>query len=147
MAGQFSGKRVITGAHGSLTWDGMPVMEVTNCDVSVDLDRSDVYVGMDKDSKLNGIGGNLKFGVDHVFSRAAGLLEQLKQGKDPRVFISVVLADPDATGGGQERVNIADVQLTNFPLTSFTKGEHGKQEFSGRFCVVRDSEFADFIGV
>lgn len=142
---QFSGKRVVTGTQGRAFWDGAPVLEVTGVTVDVELERSDVYVGMDKDSKLNGITGRITFSIDGVYSRSKALLDELKKGKDPRIMLSFVLDDPDAMGGQNERVNIANCWFNSFPLTGFTKGEHVKREFELGFRTTLDSEFAEAI--
>lgn len=145
MTKDFSGKRVITGTQGTIYWDGEPVIEVTEFMAEVELERSDVYVGMDKDSKMNGIAGTLSFSIDQVYTRSAAILKELKAGRDPRVMISGLLKDPDAVEGQQERVNIANCWFNKFPLSGFTKGEHNKQQYELGFRVTMDSEFADAI--
>lgn len=142
---RLDGRMVTTGAHGYMMWDGELVLEVTSVDVTAELDRSDVYVGMDKDTKLNGLGGTISFAVDHVYSRSAKLLEALKAGKDPRVVLSLSVEDPDAVGGKIERVNIANVWFTKIPLIGFQKGEHNKREYECGYRVSSDSEFGELI--
>lgn len=145
MAKDFSGRRVLTGTQGTIYWDGEPVIEVTEFMAEVELERSDVYVGMDKDSKMNGISGTISFSIDQVYTRSAALLDALKAGHDPRVLISCLVKDPDAVGGQQERLNIANCWFTKLPLAGFTKGEHNKQQYELGFATTRDSEFADLI--
>lgn len=145
MSRQYEGKRVLTGTQGKLYWEGMPVLSVSSASASVDLERSDVYVGMDKDSKLNGITGTVSLTIDHVYSKAADLLAELKSGRDPRVLLSIAITDPNAMGGQQERVNIANCWFTKFPLASFTKGEHVSHEYELGFRVTADSEFSQAI--
>lgn len=145
MSEQYTGKRVVTGSQGMLYWNNVPVLSVVSVEVGVELERSDVYIGMDKDSKLNGIGGTISLSVDHAFSRATELLKELKAGRDPRVLLSFVIKDPDAMGGQIERVNIANCWFNSFPLTSFSKGEHVTHDYDLGYRVTADSEFAQAI--
>ena len=139
------GRMVTTGAYGTMTWDGELVLEVTSVDVGADLDRSDVYVGLDKDSKLNGLGGTISFAIDHVYSRSAKLLEALKAGRDPRVVLNLTIEDPDAVGGGIERLNIANVWFNKIPMIGFQKGEHNKREYECGYRVQHDTEYGETI--
>lgn len=145
MSQQYEGRRVLTGTQGKVFWDGMPVLSVSAANADIELDRSDIFVGMDKDTKLNGVGGTVSLTVDHVYSKAADLLAELKAGRDPRVMLSIVISDPDAMGGQQERVNMANCWFTKFPLAGFTKGEHVSHEYELGFRATADSEFAQAI--
>lgn len=52
------GFRRIAGARGTLHWDGDPIFEVTECNADLDLERGDVQIGLDVDSKITGIKGS-----------------------------------------------------------------------------------------
>lgn len=140
-----TGKNVLTGSEGKAFWDGDPLFILKSFVANVDLERSDIYVGKDKDTKLNGLAGTITLSIEHVFTKQAVLLEELKAGSDPRVLLSLVIADPDAVGRQKERVNIANCWFNKFPLASATTGEHVTDEYELGFCVARDSEFAQAI--
>lgn len=118
------GFRRISGTWGSLHIDGELIFECEGVEAFVEVQRGDVYVGNNVDSKANGLAGSGTMTIKHVYTRGVKkYLDVLKEGRDPRFLMSVALEDPDAVGGQKERINIGNCWINNLPLSNFTKGE------------------------
>lgn len=142
---KLEGRRVINGAFGTFIWDGEPIFEVRNVVADVEIEREDVPVGIDIDSKMTGIRGTGSFTIYHVYTRQIKRMsDSYKKGIDIRSLLSVVNRDPDATGGQTERVNIANVWFNKYTLAQFARGEINEKEFEFGFTVT-DSDIAEGI--
>lgn len=139
------GFRRIAGAWGTLHWDGDPIFEVTECNADLDLERGDVQIGLDVDSKITGIKGSGSFKVQHVYTRGIKkLTDAYKKGHDPRSVLSLALNDPDAVGGQRERVNLGNVWFTKLTMAGFTKMEIVEKTYEFGFTL-GDSDIAEGI--
>ncbi|NLY09365.1 MAG: terminase [Tissierellia bacterium] len=145
MSNENKGMRRIAGAWGTLHWDGEAVFEVEECSADIEVERGDVMVGIDVDSKMTGLKGSGSFKVQHVYTRGVKkLLDAYKKGHDPRSVLSLALNDPDAVGGQRERVNLGNVWFNKFQVAGFTKPEIVGREFEFGFTPT-DSDIAEGI--
>ncbi|MDO5096501.1 MAG: phage tail tube protein [Peptostreptococcaceae bacterium] len=139
------GNRVLSGAHGTLHWDGELIFEVKSVNADINFNREDVAFGLDMDSKMTAVSGSGEFVVSHVYSRGIKkLLDAIKKGEDPRASLSVAIKDPDAVGKQIERVNIANVWFNKMTLANFTRGEYIEKTFEFGFTP-SDSDLAEGI--
>ncbi|MCW6678159.1 phage tail tube protein [Anaerococcus sp. NML200574] len=121
---QNKGFRRLSGTWGTLHIDGELIFECEGVEANIEIQRSDVYVNNNLDSKANGLAGTGSITIKHVYTRGVKkYLDVLKAGRDPRFLLSSALSDPDAVGGQKERVNIGNCWVNNLPVTNFTKGE------------------------
>lgn len=135
----------IAGGWGTLHWDGEPVFEVTECNADVELQRGDVQIGLDLDSKVTATKGSGSFKVKHVYTRGLKkLTDEYKKGHDPRSVLSIAMNDPDAVGGQRERVNLGNVWFDKITLAGFTKTEIVERTFEFGFTL-SDSDIAEGI--
>lgn len=135
----------IAGGWGTLHWDGEPVFEVTECNADVELQRGDVQIGLDLDSKVTATKGSGSFKVQHVYTRGLKkLTDEYKKGHDPRSVLSIAMNDPDAVGGQRERVNLGNVWFDKITLAGFTKTEIVERTFEFGFTL-SDSDIAEGI--
>lgn len=139
------GMRVLSGAHGTLHWDGELIFEVKSVNAEVTINREDVLFGMDVDSKMTSTQGAGEFTVYHVYTKGIKkLMDAIKRGEDPRATLSVAIKDPDAVGKQIERVNLGNVWFNKMTLANFTRGEYVEKSFEFGFTV-SDSDLPEGI--
>ena len=139
------GFRRIAGAWGTLHIDGEAIFEVVSFEASVEVQRGDVQIGINVDSKMTGLAGSGQFVVKHVYTRGIEkYLSAVKAVRDPRFLASVSLDDPDAVGGQVERINIGNCWINNLPLTNFDMAEVVEKTFEFGFTP-GDAEVAEGI--
>lgn len=139
------GFRRIAGAWGTLHIDGEAIFEVVSFEANVEVQRADVQIGINVDSKATGLAGSGQFVVKHVYTRGVEkYLSALKAGHDPRFLSSVCLDDPDAVGGQVERINIGNCWVNNLPLTNFDAAEVVEKTYEFGFTP-GDAEVAEGI--
>lgn len=142
---QNRGFRRISGGFGTLHIDGEDIFEVENVEAAVEVQRGDVLIGNNVDSKITGLAGTISFTVKHVYTRGIKKYsDALKAGHDPRFMSSICMADPDAVGGQIERVNIGNCRINNLPLANFNRSEVVEKTFEGGFTP-GDVEIAEGI--
>ena len=111
------GFRRVSGGWGTMYMDGLEIFECTEVSAEIEVQRSDVLVGNNVDSKITGLAGSGSFTLGHVYTRHINnALTQLKEGHDPRFTMSIVLDDPDAVGGQREQIDIGNVWINNLNL-------------------------------
>ncbi|MEG0090896.1 MAG: phage tail tube protein [Oscillospiraceae bacterium] len=133
MAGQLRGNQTLSGTWGEVWIDGEKIYELSKIDVKVSANREDVQIGLSVDSKMTSLKGEITIGIKKVYSRAAKILEDWKNGNDKRCQIITKLADPDATGAQQERYAINNVWWNELPIVTMEIGGKIEEEFSGGF--------------
>lgn len=135
MPRKITAPNIIPGTHGKVWWDGSVLYEITSFEATLDTDREDVTFSgeMGKDSKLMGISGTYTMKVRKVFSRGKKFAEAFRQGKDPRSTIISQLKDPDAYGGGYEKVQLMNCWVESVPLTGGETGKIVEEEYKGGF--------------
>ncbi len=134
MAEKIRGNQVLTGTYGEVWIDGDKVFELNKIEAKVIINREDVQMGLDVDSKMTGLKGEFTIGIKKVFSRWAEYFENdFKNGVDKRVEIIAKLQDPDARGKGIERYSIGNCWFNELPLVNYEKGALIEEELSGGF--------------
>lgn len=122
------GRRVLSGTYGRVWYNGDLWMEVQQFEAKVTAEREDVQIGLSMDTKINGLRGEGTLRLLKVYTRTnKTVLEDWKAGRDPRGTLIGAIADPDAVGGQDERIQIDNVWFNELTLLSFEKGA-GKTE-------------------
>lgn len=127
------GNQTLTGAWGELWIGGEKIFELKKIDAKITANRGDVQMGIDVDSKVTGLKGELTIAIYKVYTRGYDMLRQLAAGNDERVQIIANLADPDAVGKQEERYSIDNCWFNDLPLIGWEKGQNIEQEFTGGF--------------
>jgi hypothetical protein len=141
------GRNQISGTWGQIWWDGELVFELESFEAKVTAKREEVIIGMDEDSKLVGLKGEINFKVKKVYSRGKKkLLEAWKKGEDPRSTVVGKIQDPDAVGKQSERVSIGNVWFDELTLMQFEKAKKIEEEYKGGFTPT-DASFLDEINI
>ena len=124
-----SAKRVMSGTHGELWYDGDRVGEVFKFQAKMTLNKEDVPMCgvMWTDNKVKSISGRGSMGLYKVSSRMANkIADAMARGQDPRGTLVSKLADPDSFG--HERVVIRDVSFDDVTLADWEAAVLGKVE-------------------
>lgn len=111
------GNRVLSGTWAEVWFNGFLIAELEKIETKVTVNREDVQIGMDIDTKITGQKGEGTLGVKKVYTRFDDVRQAINQGKDPRGTIITKLKDPDAVGGQTERYQIGNVALSEFTKT------------------------------
>lgn len=126
--GELKGNKTLSGTWGELWFNGFKIAEMTKVSAKVTVNREDVQLGMDVDSKITGWKGEGTITLAKAFTRFEDVREAIRKGLDPRGTIISKLKDPDATGGQTERWQIGNVGLSEFGF-EWEKGAVVKQEY------------------
>ncbi|MBQ7492127.1 MAG: terminase [Clostridia bacterium] len=132
MAG-FYANRVLSGSFAEIWIDGNRIAEASGIQMTVKLQRSDVQIGMDVDSKITGWKGEGQLRLRQVFSRFFDIVEGAGEGRDIRVTITTALKDPDSMNGEEERYSVDNVALDSLPLVNYATGKVNEQVVPFRF--------------
>ena len=139
------GYRRIAGAWGTVYINGEDIFEVEEVEANVEIQRGDVLVSNNVDSKITGLAGTGSLKVKHVYTRGIRTyLSELKAGHDPRFMMTIALSDPDAVGGQKERINIGNSWINNLPLSNFNRSEIVEKTYEFGFTP-SDAEIAEGI--
>lgn len=133
MGNKVKGYQTLSGTWGELWVDGEKILEFSKVEAKVTANREDVQLGLDVDSKMTGLKGELSLVVKKVYSRYTTVFENWKKGIDQRSQLITKLADPGAVGGQQERYSIDNVWFNELPLVNMEKGGIIEEEVSGGF--------------
>lgn len=135
----------IAGAWGTVHIDGEDIFEVEQVETNVEIQRGEIQIVNNVDSKVTGLAGSGSLVIKHVYTRRVEkYLTELQKGHDPRFVLSLALNDPDAVGGQKERVNIGNVWFNNLPVFNFTRSEVVEKTFEFGFTP-GDVEYAEMI--
>ena len=132
MAG-FYANRVLSGSFAEIWIDGNRIAEASGIQMTVKLQRSDVQIGMDVDSKITGWKGEGQLRLRQVFSRFFDIVEGAGEGRDIRVTITTALKDPDSMNGEEGRYSVDNVALDSLPLVNYATGKVNEQVVPFRF--------------
>lgn len=127
------GNQTLAGTYGELWIGGEKIFELKKIEAKITANRSDVQLGIDVDSKVTGLKGELTIAVYKVYTRGYDTLRSLAAGNDERMQIIANLADPDAVGKQEERYSIDNCWFNDLPLIGWEKGRSIEQEFTGGF--------------
>lgn len=124
---EIKGNRALSGTWAEVWWNGLKILEVNKISAKVTVNREDVQLGIDVDTKVTGQKGEGTISMIKAFTRFEDVRQEIARGKDPRGTIIAKLKDPDATGGQTERYQIGNVALSEFGF-EYEKGAVVKQE-------------------
>lgn len=127
MSNDIRGNRFLSGTWAELWYNGFKILEISKISVKVTLNREDVQVGLDVDTKVTGWKGEGTVSMIKAFTRFEDVRQEVARGHDPRGTMITKLKDPDATGGQTERYQIGNVALSEFGF-EYEKGAVVKQE-------------------
>lgn len=127
------GNQALSGTWGELWIDGTPILEFKKVEAKVSANREDVQFGIDVDSKMTGIKGEITVTVNKVYSGYNTVMKNYTSGKDVRSQVITKLSDPDAVGGQQERWSFDNVWWNDIPLVVMEKAALIEEELTGGF--------------
>lgn len=128
MAKKPTGNKVLSGTWAQVWLDGELCYECKKIEAKVSVQREDVQMGLDIDSKMTGLKGEGSMTITKVYSRFEDVRKAYIAGKDIRSQIIAKLADPDTHGGQQERYSIENVWFNELPLIGWEKGAVVEEE-------------------
>lgn len=129
---EIKGNRVLSGTWAQIWYNGFLIGEMTKITTKVTVNREDVQVGIDVDTKITGQKGEGTMSLAKAFTRFEDVRAEISKGRDPRGVIIAKLKDPDATGGQTERYQIGNVALSEFGF-EWEKGSVVKQDYPFSF--------------
>lgn len=124
---EIRGNRTLAGTWSEVWYNGFRVLETSKINVKVTVNREDVQVGLDVDTKITGWKGEGTIGLIKVYTRFEDVRQEIARGHDPRGTIITKLKDPDAIGGQTERYQIGNIALSEFGF-EYEMGNVVKQE-------------------
>ncbi len=127
------GNQVLSGTWGEVWVDGVPILEAKKVEAKASANREDVQMGIDVDSKMTGIKGEVTITINKVYSTYNTILKNYKNGSDVRSQLITKVADPDAVGAQQERWSFDNVWWNDLPLVIYEKGALIEEELTGGF--------------
>ncbi len=127
------GNKVLSGTWGEIWVDGVPIIEFKKIEAKVSTNREDVQIGIDVDSKMTGIKGEITITINKTYSNYNDVMKNYVQGKDVRSQVIAKLADPDAVDAQQERWSFDNVWWNDIPLFVAEKGALIEEELTGGF--------------
>lgn len=130
--GEIKGNKVLTGTYAEVFWNGFKVVVLEKIETKITVNREDVQIGLDIDSKVTGLKGEGTLATKKVYTKFNDVLAEIRKGKDPRGTIIAKLKDPDAVGGQTERYQIGNVALGEFSKT-WEVGAVVKEEYPFTF--------------
>lgn len=125
--------RTLSGSFAEVWVDGAKIAELSELTLTVKLQREEVQLGMDVDSKITGYAGEGTMVLKQVYTRFYEVLEQAKSGVDKRCTITTALKDPDALDGMEERYSVSNVAFDQLPFINYKMGQVNEQKMVFRF--------------
>lgn len=127
MGNGISGEKHLSGSYAELWYNGVKIAEFNKISVKVTVNREEVQIGLDVDTKITGLKGEGTVSLIKTYSRFEEVRKQILKGKDPRGTMITKLQDPDAHNRQVERYQISNVALNEFGF-EYEKGAVVKQE-------------------
>lgn len=124
---EITGNRHLSGVWGEIWWNGIKIAECNKLEAKVTVNREEVQLGLDIDTKITGLKGEGTISLVKTYSRFEDIRREVCRGKDPRGTIITKLKDPDAHNEQTERYQISNVALNEFSI-GWEKGQIGKQD-------------------
>ncbi|MBP3940560.1 MAG: hypothetical protein J6D00_03610 [Christensenellaceae bacterium] len=116
-------KNRLNGSMGYLQINGEDWGEVSEVKLKIELEYKDIRRGLDIDKKMTGRRGKGVLTLKRAYSRAAEILDRIKEGTEPSYRLVTWIADPDAYGRQEERIAIDSIKFSNIDLFGFTHGD------------------------
>ena len=113
---RITGNRVLSGTNAEIFYNGLKIAGCTKISAKITVNREDVQLGRDVDTKITGLKGEGTISISKIYSAFESVRKEILKGKDPRGTIMTRLEDPDAVGGQIERYQIGNVALSEFPI-------------------------------
>jgi hypothetical protein len=135
--------KIINGTHGQVFLGDDEVAEMKAFQAKLEFQKEEIKIAgqMATDTKLMGYSGKGSLQLHKVNSRMVkALLNDIKEGKDPRFTLIGKLADPNSNGA--ERIAIKNVSFDDLTLFDFEVGAVGQVECPFTFT---DMEAIDLI--
>ena len=135
--------KIVNGTYGQVFLGDDEVAEMKAFQAKLEFQKEEIRVAgqMATDTKLMGYSGKGSLQLHKVNSRMVKLLlDEIKQGKDPRFTLIGKLADPNSNGA--ERIAIKNVSFDDLTLFDFEVGAVGQVECPFTFT---DMETMDLI--
>ena len=135
--------KIINGTHGQVFLGDDEVAEMKAFQAKLEFQKEEIKVAgqMAVDTKLMSYTGKGSLQLHKVNSRMVKtLLNEIKEGKDPRFTLIGKLADPNSEGA--ERIAIKNVSFDDLTLFDFEVGSVGSLECPFTFT---DMETIDLI--
>lgn len=126
------GNKVLSGAWAEVYWNGLKVALLKKIEFKITVNRDDVQIGLDVDSKITGVKGEGTLAIQKVYTSFENIKQEVLKGRDPRGTIIAKLQDPDAVGGQTERYQISNVALGEF-AKSWEVGAKVEEEYPFTF--------------
>lgn len=127
------GNKVLSGTWGEIWVDSVPIIEFKKIEAKVSANREEVQMGIDIDSKMTGLKGEISITINKTYSNYNDVMKNYVQGKDVRSQVIAKLADPDAVDAQQERWSFDNVWWNDIPLFVAEKGALIEEELTGGF--------------
>ncbi len=124
---EIRGNRVLSGTWAEVWYNGFKIAELNKISTKMTVNREDIQMGLDVDTKVVGVKGEGTLALNKVFTRFEDVRQEILRGHDPRGVIIAKLKDPDATGGQTERYQLGNVAFSEFGF-DWEKGAAVKQE-------------------
>ena len=104
MGDTIKGNRVLAGTWAEVCWNGFKIAELEKIEVKITVNREDVQMGLDVDTKVTGLKGEGTLAIKKVYTRFDDVRREMAKGRDPRGSIITKLKDPDAVEIGRAHV-------------------------------------------
>lgn len=127
------GNQVLAGTWAEMWVDGQPILEFKKIEAKMSANREDVQLGIDVDSKMTGLKGEISVTIGKVYSSYNSVMKNYTKGNDVRSQVIAKIADPDAVNGQQERWSFDNVWWNDIPLFIAEKGALIEEELTGGF--------------
>lgn len=139
MGRKITAPNIISGTHTKTWWDGSVIYEASSVEAKLKTNREAITFSADmiEDSKLMSVSGTFAIKIRKVFSRSKKYAEAYMQGKDPRSEFISQLKDPDAYGGGYEKVQFFNCWFDELPVIGGENGKIVEEEYSGGFTGLK----------
>lgn len=111
------GNQTLSGTWAEVYWNGLKIAVLKKIEIKITVNREDVQIGIDVDSKVTGVKGEGTLAFQKVYTSFETARQEILKGRDPRSTIIAKLKDPDAVGGQTERYQIGNVALGEFAKT------------------------------
>lgn len=110
------GNRRLSGSWAEVLWNGLKLSECTKISLKITINREDVQIGADIDTKMVSQKGEGTMSLTRMYSTFEEVRRRIVAGEDVRGTIITKIKDPDAVGGQIEMYQINNVSLNEFPL-------------------------------
>lgn len=110
------GNRRLSGSWAEVLWNGLKLSECTKISLKITINREDVQIGADIDTKMVSQKGEGTMSLTRMYSTFEEVRRRIVAGEDVRGTIITKIKDPDAVGGQIEMYQINNVALNEFPL-------------------------------